>query len=277
MIPHDSPLAKYYRQPKVYLSLPSKGNYYPNGTMTGDPLSLPVYGMTAMDEIMFKTPDALFSGESTVSVIKSCIPDIKDPWTVPQIDIDAILIAIRIATYGEMLQLSYRCKSCKEHNDVQFNLAEALEYFDNLTYENKIFCDPLTIVLRPYNYKEYNSVQIELYSLQRMLNKSFDETDDKQKSKLIDDFSQKLAKVQLNSFKNQIAFVEAEESTVSNQQEIVDWINNSEKSFFDKIKNHIEQQRDIWQIQDQRTQCSHCEHENIVKINLDHANFFVKS
>ena len=94
-----NPLQKYFRQPKIYLSLPSKGHWYPEGaiemTENGE---LPVYAMTAKDELAFKTPDALLNGQSVVDVVKSCLPNIKDPWLMPSIDVDAILIAIRIAT-----------------------------------------------------------------------------------------------------------------------------------------------------------------------------------
>ena len=33
--------------------------------------------MTAKDEMMFKTPDALLNGQATVDVIQSCIPAIN--------------------------------------------------------------------------------------------------------------------------------------------------------------------------------------------------------
>jgi hypothetical protein len=62
--------------------------------------------MTAKDELMLKTPDALMNGQATVEVIKSCVPSIKNPWHMPSIDIDTILIAIRIATYGENMEFS---------------------------------------------------------------------------------------------------------------------------------------------------------------------------
>ena len=103
----NNPLKKYFRQPKIYLSLPSKGKYYPPGalemTESGE---LPVYAMTAKDELLFKTPDALLNGEATVEVIRSCIPAIKNPWMMPSIDSDAVLIAIRLATYGEKLEIT---------------------------------------------------------------------------------------------------------------------------------------------------------------------------
>ena len=42
---------------------------------------------------MMKTPDALVNGETTVEVIQSCMPNIKDAWKIPVIDLDVILIA----------------------------------------------------------------------------------------------------------------------------------------------------------------------------------------
>lgn len=76
---NTNPLQKYFRQPKIYLSLPSNGKYYPAGSLeiseTGE---YPVFPMTARDEIMIKTPDALLNGEATVAVIKSCIPLLKN-------------------------------------------------------------------------------------------------------------------------------------------------------------------------------------------------------
>ena len=64
-----NPLQKYFRQPKVFIKLPSGGIYSKPGTIQGDAGNVPVYGMTGMDEIIVRTPDALLSGESTATVI----------------------------------------------------------------------------------------------------------------------------------------------------------------------------------------------------------------
>ena len=99
-----NPLANYFRQPKMYMRLPSHGQFYPEGALDKSEIDeYPVYAMTAKDELMFKTPDALMNGQAVVDVVQNCIPNIKDAWQVPSIDMDIILIAIRIATYGEKL------------------------------------------------------------------------------------------------------------------------------------------------------------------------------
>ena len=124
----SSPLSAYYRQPKIYVSLPSKGNYYVEGALDkSEDGTYAVYSMTAKDELMFKTPDALLSGQSTVAVINSCIPSIKDPWKLPTIDLDAILVAIRIATYGENMDIDTECPACKEEQRYGFDLTKYLE------------------------------------------------------------------------------------------------------------------------------------------------------
>ena len=97
-----NPLTSYMRQPKIYISLPSQGNFWPEHSIDmPENNELPVYSMTARDELLFKTPDALMNGQSIVDVIQSCVPNIKNAWVTPSIDLDTILIAIRIATYGE--------------------------------------------------------------------------------------------------------------------------------------------------------------------------------
>ena len=43
----------------------------------------------------------LFLEDRLLDLIQSCIPNIKNAWGMPSLDIDACLIAIRIASYGE--------------------------------------------------------------------------------------------------------------------------------------------------------------------------------
>jgi hypothetical protein len=275
---YSGKLTKFYRQPKVYISLPSGGNYYPQGSIDGDVTNLPVFGMTAMDEIMFKTPDALFSGESVVSVIKSCIPAIKDPWAAPQIDLDTLLIAIRMATYGDTLNVGITCESCNEEWEMDIDLGGLLTYFQQIQYESSITIDPLTFNLRPLTYKEQNDLQMKVYGIQKQL-ADFIRTmeSDPSERKTADKFYKELGSIAAEGMRKQIHSISADEDVVSNQQEITDWLNNSEKMFYDGLKAHIERLREIWTIPKQKTACPACNHEQETKLDLDNSNFFAKS
>jgi len=107
MTEKSNPLQKYYRQPAISIKLPSGEKYYKSDvvakTTTGEH---PVLPMTAMDELAFRTPDAMMNGQATVDVIKSCIPTILDPWRLVNYDIDTVLVGIRIASFGETMEVT---------------------------------------------------------------------------------------------------------------------------------------------------------------------------
>jgi len=55
----DNPLKRYFRQPSTYLRLPTLGRWYnKNDVQTNEEGELPVYGLSAIDDIMLNTPDA---------------------------------------------------------------------------------------------------------------------------------------------------------------------------------------------------------------------------
>ena len=123
-----NPLHKYFRQPKIYINLPSNGNWYPEGAIEKtENNEYPVFAMTAKDELAFKTPDALLNGQSVVTVVQSCVPNIKDAWNLPTIDVDALLIAIRIATYGEKLEIKTKVPEAGNDRAIDLDLRMLLD------------------------------------------------------------------------------------------------------------------------------------------------------
>ena len=275
---NQNPLSKYFRQPKIYLSLPSKGEFYPPGAIQGDPSNLPVFGMSAMDEIMFKTPDALFTGEATVQVIKSCIPAITQPWLMPQLDIDSVLIAIRIATYGQTMPSSFRCKKCNEETKFDLDLSRTLDYFNTLTYDDSRIIGPLKLNFRPLTYKELTAVNVKSYELKRTLAQSTQGKSETEKSKLINKTMTEIAEVQVDTFMKCISSVETDEEEVTDINQIKEWIRNADTDFYEQIKSHLEMQSAAWRIQSQKSQCSNeaCNTENFVDIRMDNSDFFAK-
>ena len=273
---NTNPLNKYFRQPKIYLSLPSGGKFWPPGVIQGDPSKLPVFGMNAMDEIMFKTPDALFTGEATAEVIKSCIPAITHPMLAPSLDVDSILIAIRLATYGQMLPSSFTCQSCKEKNTFDLDLSKTLDYFAGLEFVDTLIVGPLKVNFRPMTYKEITDMSLKIYELRRTLSQSMKTLSEVQKNKLVSKTMKEISTIQLKAFMSGIISVETEEDTVEDSAHIEEWLSQSDKEFYDKIKEHLERQGASWKIQAQKVKCAECEHENNVDIKLDNSDFFVR-
>jgi hypothetical protein len=91
----NNPLKSFFRKPGIWIKLPSQGNYYTTKPADlNDMGEIPVYPMTAKDELMLKNADALLNGTAITGLIKSCAPSIVDPENMPAVDLDTLLVAI---------------------------------------------------------------------------------------------------------------------------------------------------------------------------------------
>lgn len=276
---NESPLKKYRRQPKIFIDLPSKGKWYFNNTVYNNVYTqLPVFSMTASDEILFKTPDALINGQATASNIKSCCPAILDPWKIKTIDLDTVLIAIRIATYGPKINVNHTCPHCKNENAYEIPLQNLLNHYLSLNYEDTLIIDDFVIKLQPLNYQQMTEMQKKTVALQRTLNMQLRRNDfenDSQKEQIIDNLITQIAEVTVQIIFMNIESVEVDGVKETNTIEIMEWLKNNDVKIFKGIKTHIEKNAEIWQLPLQKVKCVNCDKENQIRVNLDQSDFFV--
>lgn len=280
---NTNPLQKYFRQPKIYLSLPSNGKYYPAGSLeiseTGE---YPVFPMTARDEIMIKTPDALLNGEATVSVIKSCIPAIKEPFNMPAMDLDACLIAIRIATYGEKMDININVPVTNEEKSFDLDLRIMLDQFTNVTYDHIVQMGDLSIELKPLTYQEFTNTSKATFDEQRIFNVLNDSniSENDKLSSFTESF-RKLTDLTISTLEMSIASITMGEDVVTDKNHIKEFIANTDKGLFEKVTNHIEAQREKFQIRPLIVDATPEELEAgvpvtyEVPVTFDQSNFFV--
>ena len=133
--------------------------------------------MTAKDELSFKTPDALINGQATVDVIKSCVPNLLDPWKMVNYDTDTILLAIRIATYGETMDISYRVPVTNTVQDHSVNLPAVLEQLSKIKLEDyATTIKGFKIKIAPLTYKNLTKIQIANFEQQKLQGTVMDST-----------------------------------------------------------------------------------------------------
>ena len=247
---NTNPLQKYFRQPKIYLSLPSNGKYYPKGSLeVSENGEYPVFPMTARDEIMIKTPDALLNGQATASVITSCIPAIKDPFNMPSMDLDACLIAIRIATYGEMMEVSIKVPVTGEDKDFDLDLRIMLDQFSSVDYNSAIQLDGMIVNLRPLTYGEFTETSRKTFDEQRIFN-VINDSDIAEGDKLatFTESFKKLTDLTILTLEKSIASIEVGDDVVTDQAHIKEFIANTDKGLFESVTNHIEEQRTKFEV-----------------------------
>ena len=170
MTENTNPLGKYYRQPQIYITLPSRGKYYTQDvftpTETGE---IPVLPMTAKDELSFKTPDSMMSGQSTVDVIQSCVPNFKNAWKMVNFDTDAVLLAIRIATYGETMDVNYKVPVTNEDMTHTANLPALLEELGKINIVDEATTKTgFTVKLAPLDYQSLSQIQTAQFEQQKI-------------------------------------------------------------------------------------------------------------
>lgn len=274
--PKKNPLAGYFRQPKLYVQLPSHGKFYPPGSLdvstTGE---YPVYAMTAKDELMMKTPDALLTGQSTVEVLKSCVPSILDPWQLPSIDLDFLLICIRIATYGDKMEITSTCPSCSHKNDFEIDLNVWLKMFAQYQFVDVIDIDPLTVHIKPYSYREITKTSIKTLEQQKIFAIVNDET--MSDSDKLDEFGKsfvKLTELTVDIIANSITKIVTPEGECTDKAMILEFINNASKDIFEKIQAHIMNLKDQITLDIKGAHCQECQHQFDIPVTMDQANFF---
>lgn len=273
---NTSPLDAYYRQPKIYIKLPSNGEYYPEGSLDkSEDGTYAVFSMTAKDELMFKTPDALLSGQSTVEVIQSCIPAIKDAWKVPSIDVDAILVAIRIATYGDTMDVDTECPKCKEDLRYDFSLTDYLEKLGRFDYPTQVNIGELLVHLKPYTYKEVtrrNLDRIEQEKIYKIIN---DNTiDEEEKINRFGASFVKLTELTIDTIADTIYQIDTPQGSETDKDKIKNFITNAPKEIFEQINKHLQGMREQLDLRMKGAVCSACQHTFDVAVTMDQADFF---
>jgi hypothetical protein len=279
---NQNPLGKYFRQPKIYIRLPSKGRFYDisalDVTETGE---YPVFAMTAKDELSMKTPDALLNGQATVDVIQSCIPNIRNAWGMPSIDIDAVLTAIRIASYGETMDMTVKLPNTDIETVYTIDLRRVLDTFVDIEYDNIVNVNDMAIHLKPLSYKVFTQNAIKTFEEQRIFSIVNDDSmSDERKIELFSKSFSKLTSLTVSVVAQGIEKIIVENDTVVNPLHIAEFINNADKKFYNAIMDHMEIQKDKFQMQpmkittteEQQTAGAPAEVE--VPIVLDAANFF---
>jgi hypothetical protein len=282
-IPRVNPLAQYMRQPKIYITLPSKGNYWPMGSLefteTGE---FPVYSMTARDELLFKTPDALMNGQAMVDVIESCMPNVKNAWDMPTIDLDTVLLAIRLATYGEYMNFAYKVPVVNEEEEYQIDLKVLIAQQQNNYWIDQVVINPdFIIFVKPLTLRHMTKNSIKNFENNRIFSLVNDESlSDEQKLEMFNQSFANLAKATIELIAENIYKILTPNGEVTDRDFILEFVNNSDKEIFKTVKDHLQEMKnnnDLKPIEFSTTQEQQSNGAPItfsVPINFNNSDFF---
>lgn len=276
----NNPLAKHFRQPAIFTKLISGGRFWPEGSVelpaTG---KIPVYPMTTRDEITLKTPDALIDGTSVVTVIQSCCPNIKNAWEMPSVDVDAILIAVRIASYGSSMTLDSVCPHCKAEYDYEVNLNAILDTIQMPNYDEELRINQeLTVKFRPMTYLQVSQAGSASFEEQRYIQSLADspESDTDKKTKYAEHLG-RMVDLTMSSIVNGIdAIIINSVDKVTDKSFIKEYLVNAETTVLKKIQDKMKEFSAVTAIKPMSVTCNDCSKEFTLNVDFDYASFFGK-
>jgi hypothetical protein len=272
----SNPLSQYFRQPSIYIKLPSDGQYYPAGALVMPAnRELPVLPMTAIDEITYRTPDALYNGQATVDVIQSCVPAIKNAWEIPSPDLDAILIGIRIASYGHEMEFATTCPKCEHESEHVADLRIVLDHIKSPDYNKSVVSGDIEIFFRPMNYRDLNNnnqMQFEQQKLMQMLPDSTVPENDKMSALGV--ALKKITEITVHALAQSISSIKTPSALVSEPEYINEFLQNCDRALFNRIRDYIVEAKVHSEMQPLQLTCPECSHQYEQAITLDMSSFF---
>jgi len=278
-----NPLAGHFRQPKLYMKLPSGGLFN-----TDEDLDFPeskevaVFPMTAKDEILMKNPDALLNGEAVVQVIKSCVPSVLKPQELTNIDVDAILMGIQSATYGDEMEVTAKCKNCEDKELTgTTSIQDSLDQIQPLEEINIAEWEGLKVALRPVKYKSTIEAGLINFQTTRSLQGISELPDDMDKLQIFNETFNRIAVLNFNLIADSIEKIimqEGEETIeVTDREHIIEFLNNCEASIGKKIEEQSSKISTNGIKKEIQFLCEDCEEVTESTIVLDPVNFFMAS
>ena len=271
-----NPLKKYYRAPKLYITLPSGGkfNKVSDEAMNGE---LPVFAMTSRDELLLRNPDALLNGDAIVQAIQSCVPAIKDPKQLPVCDIDLILIAIRQATYGEIMEAKLKSPHSGKTDSYDVNFSAIIDNVETLPDETHVTLNSgCTVYVRPFSYTIQTRLNLLAFDQAKTI-RDVGEVSDKSAQQFKAMFL-KLANTNMDVIAESVVKITTPEGDeISDLNMIKEFIENLESVDSKKIDKRIDELNKAVVNTKQEFACTETGKTFEAEVKLDPADFFVNS
>ena len=284
----QNPLSAYFRAPKLYTGIPSAGKYYtPDVCEVPDSGELPIFAMTAKDEMIMKNPDALLNGEAVAQVIQSCVPNVKNARKMLSSDIDVLLIAIQGATYGDDIDVSAPCPKCEQPCTGTASVNDALTtmgILDDL-YSVK-HGDELVIKVKPFTYASTIKAGITNFQSTRSLQALADIPDEMERLKLFNENFKEISALNFELIADSIHSIKIvdQDVDVTDRNQIAEFLDNADSSVGKAVEETIQKINESGINTQMQLECEaeECKENGetfkfVSKVNFDPVNFFTAS
>jgi hypothetical protein len=280
----DNPLKRYFRQPALFMRLPTNNRWYDANTIevTADG-ELAVYGLTAIDEIMLNTPDAMLNGQALENVIKNCAPGVRDVKKLLIPDLEALFLAIKIATNDGKYDIDRSCPRCSHENTFEVNCQHILDSMSYVEDSDTVvnFNDQLMIHVRPYDFQMRNMFlqrELEEQRTLKAIDDSNQELDDFTKARILGESVERISRITFQLVSMSIVKIVMIEQnvTVTDPSHINEWLVSITRDQAEAVIKAVNDLNAVGINKDIPANCANCAHEWTETLSFDPVGFFAQ-
>jgi hypothetical protein len=193
---------------------------------------------------------------------------------MPSADLDAVLVGIRIASYGHAMDLDVQCPACSTDDEISVDLRAVNDRLKIGDYNKPLAIGDLEFWFQPINYKSVNEnsrMQLEQQQAMRVLDS---DVEDKVKLEQLNRSMMLITETTTKTIAQSIATIKTPQAMVHETDYIVDFLKNCDSKIFNQLRDHvilIKQQSDI---QPLALTCKNCNHAYTQPFTLDLSSFF---
>lgn len=275
-----NPLQKYFRAATMSTRLPSMGKFQDEGNIGFTPTGeVSVMAMRAADEMMLKNPDALMSGLAISSLLESCVPQLRDPKQLPTPDVDALLLAIRAASFGNEMQVEAECPACSAVNEFMFDITYILDTITPLESEYMVrISDDVIVYVKPFNFESSTQISTAIFQETRKMQMLLEqEASDEDRQAQTNSSYKRLRDVNIRMMADSVEKVVTPEGTITNRDHIFEYVHNVDRKISTLIENKIKEINNSGLDKSREVTCAHCKHEWTTTLEFDPSTFFAQN
>jgi hypothetical protein len=242
--------------------------------MLGETQGHTIYSTKIKDEFAFKMPDHLMNGMAISTIIKSCIPDIEDPSSLPICDLQHIMACIYLASDKGHLEVDLNCVKCKEYYPYTIDLTKYMDSFSAKMWYAPIFLGALKINIAPPTIRVYNEFAIQEYRVMKQLDQISKHEEKEKYYPLAKQLLEKKETLKWNFCLDSITSIGVNGKLVTEKEYIQDWFDQCGVIEKTTILDHINLAMKQTSLPEINTECSTC--KSIIKssLNLDFCEIF---
>jgi hypothetical protein len=193
---------------------------------------------------------------------------------MPSADIDAVLVGIRIASYGHAMDLSVQCPACSTDDEISVDLRIINDRLKIGDYNHSLTIGDLEFWFQPINYKSVNEnsqMQLEQQQAMRVMES---DVDDKVKAEQLNRSMMLITETTTKTIAQSIAVIKTPQAMVQETEYIIDFLKNCDSKIFNQLRDHVIKIKQQSDIQPLALTCKHCNHAYTQPFTLDLSSFF---